>query len=250
MLRSAKKIYGYTISATDGPIGTVNDLLLDDLNWTICYLVADTGHWLSGRKVLLVPEALGQPDWASRSLPVALSREQVQNSPHIGTDEPVSRQMEDDLHSYYGWNPYWRGGPRLFGLRAAETAEMLARAAQERAAGKASEPDPHLRSSTEMIGYYIQARDGEIGHVDDLIIEDELWAVRYLVIDTRNWLPGRKVLVAPAWAEDVDWAHRKVLVDLSRRTIEDSPEYDPSMPVNREYEGRLYDYYGRPKHWD
>ena len=98
------------------------------------------------------------------------------------------------------------------------------------------ESDPHLRSTREVIGYHIQARDGETGHLEDLIVDDESWFIRYLVIDTRNWLPGRKVLVAPAWAEQVDWVARKIHLDLSRETIRNSPKYDPSMPVNREYE--------------
>jgi hypothetical protein len=126
---------------------------------------------------------------------------------------------------------------------------MIASAAQEKEERDEQESDPHLRSTREVIGYHIQARDGEIGHVEDLIVEDEIWFIRYLVIDTRNWLPGRKVLVAPAWAEQVNWVERRVYLDLSRETVKNSPEFDPSMPVNREYEVRLYDYYGRPKYW-
>jgi hypothetical protein len=126
---------------------------------------------------------------------------------------------------------------------------MIARTATEQEEKEERHSDPHLRSTREVIGYHIQARDGEIGHVDDLIVDDELWYLRYLVIDTRNWLPGRKVLVAPAWAEQVSWIERKVYIDLKRETIKNSPEFDPSMPVNREYEVQLYDYYGRPRYW-
>lgn len=111
------------------------------------------------------------------------------------------------------------------------------------------EADPHLRSTREVIGYHIQANDGGIGHVDDFIAGGEDWVIRYMIVDTRNWLPGRKVLVAPTWVKRVDWAKRDVYVDLSRETIENSPEFDPSAPVNREYELRLYDYYGRPRYW-
>lgn len=109
--------------------------------------------------------------------------------------------------------------------------------------------DPHLRSSREIMGYRIQARDGEIGHVEDWIVEDEIWAIRYLIVDTGNWLPGKRVLVAPAWVETMNWADREVRIDLKRETIEGSPEFDPAEAINREYEGRLYDYYGRPKYW-
>jgi hypothetical protein len=249
MLRSTKELRGYTIRAIDGDIGQVHEFYFDDLSWIVRYLVVDTGNWLPGRKVLLWPGVLGQPDWETQVLPVDLTKEQVEYSPDIGTDEPVSRQMETDLHTHYGWTPYWRGGLPQPGLGTAAAAEMIAHAAQDRDEQEDQESDPHLRSTREVIGYHIQAQDGEIGHVEDLIVDDETWLIHHLVVDTRNWLPGRKVLVTPAWADEVNWVERKVHVDLSRDTIENSPEFDPSMPVNREYETRLYDYYGRPKYW-
>jgi hypothetical protein len=248
MLRSIKELRGYAIRALDGEIGKVHELYFDDLAWLVRYLVVDTGTWLSGRKVLLSPGVVGQPDWETQMLPVELTKQQVESSPEIGTNEPVSRQMEMDLHTYYGWTPYWRGGLPELGLGAAAAAQMIAEAAQGEPE-KQQQEDPHLRSTREVIGYHIQARDGEIGHIDDFVVDVGTWYVRYLVIDTRNWLPGKKVLVAPAWVEEVNWASRSVSMDLNRETIKNSPEFDPSMPVNREYEVRLYDYYGRPKYW-
>jgi hypothetical protein len=126
---------------------------------------------------------------------------------------------------------------------------MVHVAAAQADAAEEQDRDPHLRSTKEVIGYHIQAVDGEIGHVEDLIVDDEEWFLRYLVVDTRNWLPGKAVLVAPGWAKRVDWVKRKVHVDLPQEAIRDSPEFDPSRPVNREYEVRLYDYYGRPHYW-
>ncbi|MGQ9572218.1 MAG: PRC-barrel domain-containing protein [Dehalococcoidia bacterium] len=117
-----------------------------------------------------------------------------------------------------------------------------ARRIEEEEARRRESEDPHLRSVKEVTGYHIQATDGEIGHVEDFILDDEDWVIRYMVVDTRNWLPGKKVLVAPGWVENIDWSESKVAVGLSREEIKDSPEYDPSAPVNREYEVRLYDY--------
>lgn len=110
-----------------------------------------------------------------------------------------------------------------------------------------------LRSLKDLQSYRIHSSDGEVGSVEDLIIDDETWNIRYIVVDTGmaplTWLPGRRVLVAPAWIETVDWEDKRVQVSLSRDTIENSPDFDPSAHVNREYEVRLYDYYGRPKYW-
>jgi hypothetical protein len=154
---------------------------------------------------------------------------------------------------YYGYPYYW-GGPYLWGrasypagLTVRKEAVTQAEALQARA-GKES-ADSHLRSTNEVKGYHIEAADAEIGHVEDFIIDDETWAIRYLEVDTRNWWPGKKVLVSPQWIEQVSWPVSKVFVHLSRETIKNGPEYFESMPITREYENRLYSYYGRPAYW-
>ena len=120
--------------------------------------------------------------------------------------------------------------------------------ASETDAGKSDEV--HLRSAKELRGYHIQGTDEAIGHVADFIVDDETWEVRYLVIDTSNWWFGKKVLVAPHWATRISWEEGKIHLDLSRQAIKSSPEWDPHAAINRDYEVRLYDYYGRPVYWE
>jgi hypothetical protein len=240
MLRSVKEFDGYTIQATDDKIGKVSEFYFDDEVWTIRYLVVNTGPWLFGRKVLIVATALGQPDWGAHVLPVNLTKELVEISPDIDLARPVSRQLEIMLHEHYDWQPYW--------WATAQGAVPVPTEIRKEVV-KVAEGDPHIRSTREVIGYHIAALDGELGHVEDFIVDDETWIIRYMVIDTRNWLPGKKVLVAPTWIEKVVWAEEKVYVNLHRETIENSPAYNPSAPVNRAYEERLYDFYGRPKYW-
>jgi sporulation protein YlmC with PRC-barrel domain len=243
MLRSINHLRGYSICAKDGDIGEVDDFLFDDQSWAIRYLVVDTGNWLIDRPVLVLPASLDVPDWETETLTVKLTRKQIEDSPPLAMDEPVSRQKEAELHRYYGLPGYW----------ALQTPILYPDAGKEKgtdmAADEQDDSNPHLRSVTEVSGYNIRATDGEIGHVDDFIVEDESWIIRHIIVDTRNWLPGKKVLVSPTWIESVDWNIRRLSVDLKRETIEQSPEFDPSEPVNREYEIRLYDYYGRPRYW-
>jgi hypothetical protein len=255
MLRSTSELRGNTIEGTDGPVGSVADLLFDDERWTVRWVVADTGSWLTGRQVLLAPEAFGTPDATRGRLPVRLTRKQVEDSPPVGSDEPVSRQMQGRIYDYYGWAPYWgaygafpaqpdwglAGGPPVPGAPAVPPLEA--------AGGEAEGGDPHLRSAGEVTGYYIKARDGDLGHVEDLLVEDEGWAVRYLVVDTKNWWPGKKVLVAKDWVTDVSWSEQQVSVELTREQIKASPEYDPSGTVERDYEERLHAHYGRVGYW-
>jgi hypothetical protein len=251
MLRSLNEMINYQLSATNGEIGKCKDFLFDDEHWTIRYMVADTGRWLLGRKVLISPISIGEPDWRYQRFPVNLTKEQIENSPALDEHAPVSRQYERKYNNYYYWPYYWGGeyawGPGPYppptpAFRMAEPVKDLE--------DEENPEENHLRSVKEVDGYHIQASDGDIGHVEDYIVQDKTWTIRYMVVDTRNWLPGRKVLVAPKWIESVDWVNRKVEVNLSTKEIKNSPEYDPSLPVNREYETRLYDFYGRPVYWE
>lgn len=245
MLRSARHVLGYTCAATDGEIGKVKDMLLDDLSWSVRYFVVNTGNWLVGRQVLLSPASFGTPDWMAQTLPIRLTRKQIEESPPLEYDRPVSRQLEHSVAAYYGWPIYW-GGPAT----ATMAIPVMQEEALRREAGTVGEEgDPHLRSLKEISGYHLQARDGEIGHLEDLIVDDADWRTRYLVVDTRNWIPGRKVLVAPHWFTGIDWAARVIAVDLDKERIKNSPPYEPDAPVNRGYEERLYDFYGRPAYW-
>ncbi|MBD3384101.1 PRC-barrel domain containing protein [candidate division KSB1 bacterium] len=243
MLRSVKDLQGYKILATDGEIGRVHEFYFDDENWVLRYMILDTGKWLPGRRVLISPVALGQPDWSSRLLPVVLSKEQIENSPPVSKEEPVSRQHEIDLVKYYDWPTYWPVSPI-----GAPPEGVMERAADEVETHEET-GDPHLRSTREVSGYHIEASDGEIGHVEDFIVDDDNWIIRYLVIDTRNILPGKKVIISPQWVKKVNWEESYVQILLSQESVKQSPEYDPSQPVNREYEENLYDYYGRPRYW-
>ena len=266
MLRSSKELNGYTVLDLNGEaVGTVDDLLFDDLAWVMRYLVVDLGVWLPGRKVLVPPGALEQPDWGGGvSFPVKLTKAQIERGPDIDADQPISRQQEEALHDYFQWQPYWRDvtpfDAQAAGVPTESYLETMRRAGREKEAPTSEEMmekvsaaehtgDPHLRSSDEVFGYDIQATDGAIGHVEDFIIDTVLWTIRYIVVDTRNWLPGKKVLIAPQWVKQFSWQEADAYVDLTRTEIKESPEYDPAAPVNRGYEERLYDYYGRPKYW-
>jgi hypothetical protein len=246
-----KRLKDFVIRATDGELGSVVELYFDDETWAIRYLVVDTGGWLSGRRVLISPFAIVRMDWDAMRLDVALTKKQVENSPNIDTHKPVSRQHEAAYVGYYGYPYYW-GGPYLWGPAAypavLATPPRASREAMAERIRKES-TDSHLRSTEAVTGYNIEAADGEIGHVDGFVMDDKAWAIRYIEVATRNWLPGKKVLISPSWIERVSWPASKVYVGLSREAIKDAPEYIESRPVTREYESRLHDHYGRPPYW-
>jgi hypothetical protein len=229
MLWDASAINGYAIENSDGRLGTVSDLLFEDVGWVVRWLVVDTGNWLPGRKVLLPLSALGQPNRALRHFPIKLTMQQVKDSPDVDTDQPVSRQIEAQVHDYFGWDPYWGGGflPMSNSIATPFRAQLHEVGPNPhnlvRADVQSNEDDPHLRSIATIIGYHIHASDGEIGHVEDFLVDDAGWNIRYIKVDTRNWSPGQQVLISPFSVKEIDWAGKLVHINVSRQRIKDAP---------------------------
>lgn len=252
MLRSIEHLDGYKIMATDGEIGKVYDFFFDDQSWYVRYLIVELGHWLMGRRVLISPVALGEPDWATNTFPVRLTKAKIKNSPDINVEQPVSRQEELKLSEYYQWPAYWGMNNINEPITAQLILESIEKARKEFEESGETEPkgDPHLRSFQEITGYHIQASDGEIGEVEDILVEDQNWTLRYLVVDIGKWFFGKKVLLAVDWIEQIDWAGAKAHVNIPLERIKESPEFNSSDPVNRKYEEVLHDYYDRPQQVD
>jgi hypothetical protein len=253
MLRNAKDLEQFELRARDGKIGHVVDFFFDDQRWTVRYLVVDTGTWLDSRKVLISPVAVSRAEWDRRLLPLNLTQDQVRHSPRIDTEQPVSREHESALLQYYNWPSYWgvAGFPDVGFVGSVIPVPSYAPppdVRKESAGGTVVHEDHHLRSVRAVTGHGIEAVDGMIGHVDDFLIDDRAWEIRYLVVDTRNWWPGKKVLIAPQWIARVGWDEAKVHVDLSRHAIKSSPAYDPSGPLTPDYAAQLDAHYLRHRH--
>ncbi|ASJ72261.1 PRC-barrel domain-containing protein [Granulosicoccus antarcticus] len=263
MLISAKEMEGYSVGANDGDIGHVKDFYLDDEQWVIRYLVVDTGGWLSGRRVLVSPIAAGTPNREQRLLPVSLTRDQLSKSPDIDTEKPVSRQHEITFSAYYAYPYYWSGDgywgggmdpglmmPSYAGFHRSPTEIAKKQHEIEQAESDQHEhDDPHLRSCNALIGYHIHASDGDIGHVAGMLIDEQTWAVRYLIVDTSNWWLGHQVLIAPQWFGAVNWFDKTTAVSMTRQAIKDAPAYKSQAKMSREAEDRLLNYYGHAKYW-
>ena len=224
---NAKQLYGTAIAAEDGDIGSVHDLYFDDHAWTVRYLVIDTGKWLPGRKVLIVPDAILPPWHGEGELPVALTMDQIRSSPDIDTAQPVSRQAEGLLHSHYGWAPYWSAA----GLPVAPPPVLTPPSMQERrdaAVQVESLSENPLRSTKEVIGYHVRAADGEIGHIQDILLDDDCNRVLFFVLDLDEWIVEKQVLLSPTVISEIDWAASEVQVELSLQAIKSSQEYKPA----------------------
>ncbi|MEB0059662.1 PRC-barrel domain-containing protein [Variovorax sp. LG9.2] len=262
MLRNFNKILGFTVAASDGSIGEIRDCHFDDLTWTIRFFLVETGAWLGGRKVLISPIAIHASDWGGKTLSASITRAQVASSPDVDTSRPVSRQHETEQFGYYGYPYYWGelqlwgGGPKpgmsLTGygsehLPAGPTATATyvdTQLALHRARGD----DPNLRSFRAIEHYHVHATDGDIGHLESLLIDDETWTIRYLLVNTSDWWLGHRMLVAPPWIIYIDWLNATVSVDLTRQAMRDAPTYQESALLTAENERGLFEHYGRTDH--
>ena len=253
MLWNSTAIIGYSLHATDGHIGTVNDILFEDAHWSARWLVADTGAWLPGRKVLIPVSELGAPDRALSTFPVKLTKDQIKNSPDSDTHKSVSRQHEVNIYEFYDLEPYWGGG--LYALSNAMAVPFRAPpppalhpktevlSAAVAVAPVALEDDQHLHSVEAVIGYHIHATDGEIGHAADFLIDDETWEIRYIKADTRNWWPGQRVLISPDSVVKISWLERFIHVNVDKEKVKESPPYHDDITVDGVYDEKLRAYY-------
>jgi hypothetical protein len=242
MLWNSRKIHGYAIEADDGQLGRIDDFLFEDTNWSIRWLVVDTRRWLANRKVLLPTVALGHLDPDQREFSVRLSKSQVEDSPNIDTDLPVSRQMESNIFDTYGWSPYWGNGYLTSGFCSMLAPELVPPTRAEPAVRDTEnrDGDSHLRSVGQIINYHIHATDGEIGHLSDVLISDADWSICYLVVDTGTWWGGKKVLVPPRWVQRVDWIAAEISLNVDCVTLKERPHYTSETEVDAGYERLIH----------
>ena len=253
MLFAVSGLEGCPIAASDGRIGAVKDFLFDDRSWQIRWVTVDTGDWLPGRKVLIHPSAIAplkippkprlpmMSPGDSLEVNVNLTRQQIEASPEAREDDPVSRDMTALLYDYYGWDPDW-GGTNI-----GESA-IVAEAAERRAADIETGPEgeSHLRSAAAVKGYHVHASDGELGHVENLLADDANWDIRYLVIATRSWWPGKIVQLAPYAVTDVDWLDRQVKLNVTRDQVRSAPAWDPLAMTDEVGEQQWRRHFGWP----
>ena len=214
MLRSSNELLRYHIEASDGTIGAVKDFYFDDETWAVRYIVVDTGSFLSSHSVLLDPGKIVDPKYPEESIILSLTKAELEASPGIETDPPVSVQRE--------------AASVIVGTK---------------------NGDAHLRSANAVCGYQIAATDQALGPVHEFMIDVTNWTIRYLVVDTGEWLTGKLVLLPPSAISKIDWNSQTVTVNVSSENVRSCPEYDGKGELTRDYEAFLHDHYGWSPYW-
>jgi hypothetical protein len=260
MLFAVSALEGAEVRASDGEIGAVKDFLFDDKTWKIRWMAVEAGHWLPGRRrVFIHPSAItplelspkpalpmmGSP--ATLHLNVNLTRAQIEAGPHAHEDDRVTKDMEVLLYDYYGSDPYW-GTSHFGGVLPNAESEIVEDAARRNADAKLPPVDgaDHLHSVVEFKGYYVHAADGDIGHLDNCLADDTNCEIRYLVIATRNWWPGKVVQLAPYAVKEIDWFGERINMSVTRDQVRSAPAWDPLAMANEVSEEQLHRHFGWP----
>ncbi|MBB1309474.1 PRC-barrel domain-containing protein [Pseudoalteromonas sp. SR41-8] len=256
MLHSADDLKACKIQSVDGDLGKINDLYFDDEGWAIRYLVVTTHNWFFKREVLVSPIALDTPDWPNKMMPVNLSQKQVDHSPDISAHKPVSRQQEIKYFSYYSYPIYWGGtsiwGNGLYpvaGMLENDTTNQQPNTSEAKQDKTSQNNDPHLRSWQKVKGSVVNGSDGEIGHIQGLLIDEHTFAIRYVIVRANDWWIGHDILVAPHWFNDLKWAESSVKVNHTRAEIQGAPAYEPLVKMDRDWEIAMHDHYAREGYW-
>lgn len=258
-LHKLSDLIRHTLLLNDGSVATVVCVYFDDQNWTVRHFVVRMDGQHPGREVLVPPNAIQGLPHQPGSFGATLTREELESAPSADSQMPVSRHYQLQIPPQSGCPPSLSRDIGAGSVRSTDVNWFgwLPVPPQGRVfdptiqASLPTQPDhrpetpkhPHLCSSESVRGYHLLARDGKIGHVEDFILEEPDWKVRYLEINTRNWLPGKHVLMTPAWILDVNWAMQQVEVGLDRRTIQTAPPYEPKMAISPDDEIELRDHY-------
>jgi hypothetical protein len=261
MLFAVSGLENCPVEASDGEIGAVKDFLFDEHDWKIRWMAVDAGHWLPGRRVLIHPSAIAPLELPPKpalpmmspgqrlELTVRLTKDEIAAGPQTREDEPVTRDMENLLYGYYGLDPYW--GATHFGadVLMPNSEQRIVETAARRGADAQTPPldgGPRLHGAGSVKGFPVHASDGDIGHVENLLADDSNWEIRYLVIATRNWLPGKHVQLAPYAVKDIDWIDRHINVNVTREQVKSAPAWDPLAMVDKAREDEFHRHFGWP----
>lgn len=254
MLFSLRSLSNHAIQATDGEIGRIESFYFDDESRFIRYVVAEPGQWFDRTKVLLSPYSIRAVDDATRRVEVNLTRQQVASSPDIDTESPITRQMEVDCFTHYRWPFYWTGAG-VWGAAAPLGSDFELPPASNATAQGQELPDcvksqVYLRSLSSALGCHVFANKGELGHLDDFIVDDQGWMIRYFVVRFRKLIASHLLLIARDWVNSIHWKSRKIRIALPKEKVIHSPPFDASVPISREYEELLHRYYEKQGYWE
>jgi uncharacterized protein YrrD len=259
MFVSEEGLRNLHVDALDGYFGKIDEFYFEEKSWAVRYIIIIYGFLHHVRK-MISPSVI--ENMSTERIAVKLNIEQIKNSPDIDTQKPVSRELEEKIHKYYGWPNYWTYPPYTntygtalypgFGLSYPYSMPLYRDRDKihEEMNKDIKNIQSNLRSTKELIGYSAKSRNQYIGRIKDYLVDDKSWALRYTIIDTDSFLSGKKIIIASHWAIDIDWFSKTIFFDIDEQVIKNGPSYENSMVLDRDFESRIFDYYNKPYYWE
>lgn len=238
MLREANELIGLEIMASGEAIGKIQDILFDHTDWKIQYLVAENDGLWNRESFLIYPSKIQTIDRLNRVVSTTLQKSDLSQLPKTAEHLSISEQMEDYYSQYLGWPEFSNTGGYIPPRVPPEIVDL-----EER------EKAPHqLRSYKAISGYGVRSADDTFGYIENMIVDDQNWSMRYFVVNTRSWFPGKAVLLATNWTDLLSWSRREIRVPFTKQKITGAPYFPPSV-LDRAYEAQVFDYFGRNPYW-
>jgi hypothetical protein len=190
------QLHGFKVLASDGVIGHIDEFYFDDLSWKVRYCVVDLGNWITDRKVLISPAALGKLDWNNKGLSIGATKDQIQKSPDATAELPVARSLEVRIHQHYGWEYFW---PEIFPAQKVPSKEQVS-----------AQHDPHLRSTKVLTGISVGSDlGGDFGVIHDFLIDCASWKIEFAEV---NHSKAGRMLLNTEIVRNIDVTIRKIVV--------------------------------------
>lgn len=245
MLHNTSTISGSAVSAVDGSIGHVEDTLFHDETWNVRYFVIDTGPWILGRRLLCSAGYAERFDDRDGRLRIDLTRDQVEASPELEADLPVSELKRREFTKYKKGPVYWsQSGVRKEAHPPGAMPAVHEESEEEKQQVERELYGKHLRSAGEVTGYTVEASDKPLGSVVGLLVDDDDWSLRYIAVEAEGSGQRKMQIYSPDWVETIRWIEQSIHIKFAHDVATNAPPLEDDAMVSRDYEKKLYDYYG------
>lgn len=266
MLISLRSLTGYEVHSRDGIVGFANDFLFDQKNWSIAYIVDKSSRGIGkGKEVLLASKLIKKVDLELENIQLDVDSEQIRKSPHIKVSEVLNPEqhlpsevntviIRSDIinnmniarmQDYVNKKRYTKNAT----LNSEDLLHVDARLKKAMLIQQESEEVRSLQSAVRTLGFRISSRNGEHGYMQDLVVNDDDWSVKFLVINTKRNLSGKKILVSPESVDWVSWRKKHVSIDLEKEKLSGCPNFNMILPINNEQQPLLQNKYECSQFW-
>jgi len=233
-MRKASEFYNKPICAVDDEIGKLTEFYIDERSWQIRYLVVNLGSGFKSKEVLISPVAFASFD--GERLKIQLTKDEIHKCPVNSSAKPVYIQQKENAELLYSTTQSFGGFDSRFETVVFPPSPSINSREDEKG------ENPHFRSSREISGYKILTEDGVEGKVEDLLFDDRLWNIRFLLIRPDTGSDQETRLLIAFWVDHIEWEIETIYLGCRGDYLMRCPKFDPSKHVNISYEDFLDHY--------